>query len=116
MKKIFLILSLAGAVVILSRCTASKTMIVKPTDTELVVAKKRWPDATLQTLTDGHAIYTTKCNTCHGVFKIAKFSETKWEHEITDMAPKAKLSDAEKETLRRYILSARESAAAANVK
>ena len=72
------------------------------------MAEKRWPGVSAAELQAGSTIYTTKCTRCHGNFEITKFSESKWLHEIDQMAPKAKLSDAEKQQLTKHILSYRE--------
>ena len=88
-------------------CAGPKTIAAVPNDNQLSIATKRWPDATLETLKAGHTIYITKCNTCHGLKSIPTRSEENWLKEISEMAPKAKLTASETETLSRYILSAR---------
>ena len=110
MKKIIYTSLFAATMLFFYECSSTKTVLTAPTSSELTVAQKRWPDATQQSLNDGYVIYTTKCNTCHELMNIPKRSEKSWEHEITDMAPKAKLTASEKETLRQYILSTREAA------
>lgn len=72
------------------------------------VAEARWPGVAAVELQEGHRIYTTKCTRCHKNFEITGFSESKWKHEIDEMAPKAKLTAVEKEQLTRHILSYRE--------
>ncbi len=104
MKKTVFLLVALGTLVF--SCTAKKFVSVAPADKELTAGKKRWTELTAQDLQKGHAIYTGKCNACHNLFDPAGFSEKKWEHEIDDMAPKAKLTAEEKESLRKYILSA----------
>ena len=111
MKKIVLLILLINITLVFYHCSSTKTIANAPSNVELEIAKKRWPDATIASLTEGHTIYTTRCNRCHGLKTISKYNEAKWDHEINDMAPKAKLTVAETETLRRYILSVREAAA-----
>lgn len=94
---------------ILTYNCATKTTTTTSTEVDynnlLSAAKKRWPDATVESLSLGNAVYTGKCGTCHSLKKIPGHSEAYWEHEIESMSPKAKLTSVEKENLRKYILS-----------
>lgn len=90
------------------QCSGPKFIAKTPSDAELTVAQKRWTDATNQSLSDGYMIFTTRCNKCHSLKNIPKRTEASWEKTLAKMAPKAKLTDAEKETLKRYIFSSRE--------
>jgi hypothetical protein len=83
-----------------------------PDSQQLAVAQQRWPGTTETELRDGNTIYTTKCTRCHKNYKPEKFSEKKWLHELDDMAPKAKLTDLEKQSLTRYLLTSRQVASA----
>ena len=109
MKKIIIA---SFVVLYLAHCTSSKKLSSEtsmvPTDKELAVAQKTNPSITLVDLKAGRAIYFNQCTECHKVLDIPKFSEKKWKHEIDDMSPKAKLTDAQKTTLSNYILSYRE--------
>ena len=96
------------AICFLAYCTGIKPIANVPDDQLLRIANKRWPDATKASLTAGQVIYTTKCTQCHGIKSIQNRTEAEWIHEIDDMSPKAKLTPEEKETLSRYLLSARE--------
>lgn len=75
---------------------------------QMQVAQARWPGVAALELQEGNRIYTTKCTRCHGNFEITRFTETKWLHEIDEMAPKAKLTEQEKDQLTKHILSYRE--------
>lgn len=116
MKKTTLALAIIGTMYFFAECSSSKVIVTTPTSAELTVAQKRWPEASQESLNNGYTIYTTKCNTCHGLKDVPKLSEKKWEHEIDVMAPKAKLTANEKELLRQYILSTREVALTQNNK
>ncbi|HYG15382.1 MAG TPA: hypothetical protein VEC12_06470 [Bacteroidia bacterium] len=93
--------------VILAGCAATRYTVNPPAQAELAAAQKRWPSITLNELQNGHTIYTTKCNKCHGLKNIMKLTESHWDHEIDEMAPKAKLTAEEKETLKKYIFTVR---------
>lgn len=108
MKKVILLVALVAGVSTLYQCSSSKKTAAtpKPEASELSFAQKRWPDITQASLDEGQTIYNTRCNKCHRLKKIENFSEAEWEKEIIKMSPKAKLTDAERESMRRYILAA----------
>jgi cytochrome c5 len=105
MKQIIFIISLLLSTIIFYQCASNKTVLSPPSHAELAAAQQRWPDATLESLISGQTIYTTKCNTCHGLKKIPGRTEASWDKEINRMAPKAKITEAEKEKLKRYIFA-----------
>lgn len=78
---------------------------IVPTDVQLKAIQVKYPDVTMQNLTNGHDIYTGVCTNCHGMKNIYKRSEESWKHEIDVMAPKANISDTQKDELFKYILS-----------
>lgn len=107
MKKIIAPILISATALTFYMCSSAKVTLSTPDANTLTVAQKTWPTATLQSLEEGRVIYTTKCNTCHGLQNIPNRSEASWKHEIDDMAPKAKLSIKEKDLLSQYILSTR---------
>lgn len=86
----------------------AKTPAYTPSEKQMSVAEKRWPNTQASEVSEGQHIYVTKCAECHMAFDIMEFSEKKWVHEIEKMAPKAKLTPEEKEKLSKHILSYRE--------
>jgi len=88
------------------QCSTFK--VATPTNEEVSVAQKHWPDANIQSMNAGYTILTTKCEKCHGPKNITKFSENDLKKVLDKMAVKAKLSDQEKESVTRYILAERE--------
>ncbi len=107
MKKNFLLPALLLIASFMVYCGSSQ-MLTAPGNAEFDVAKKHWTDVTQTDLTDGYTIFTTKCNTYHGLKNIAKRSENDWVSAIKKMSPKAKLNVEETKKLSYYILSARE--------
>ena len=81
-----------------------------PSEADFSVAQKKWTDVKMEDLTTGHAIYTTKCNKCHGLKEIKNYDQNSWTKLIDAMAPKAKLNETETLQLRQYIYSSRENA------
>lgn len=81
-----------------------------PGEPDFAIAQKRWSGVKMEDLTQGHLIYTTKCNKCHGLKKVDAYDEATWGKLIDAMAPEAKLTTDETEKLRKYIYAAREAA------
>ncbi|MGZ3920526.1 MAG: hypothetical protein ACXVC7_09545 [Bacteroidia bacterium] len=88
-------------------CTSYTKTISKYTisQEQTDIAKKRWSESDLNKLNHGKSIFTKQCTECHKAFLIEGFSERKWNHEIDDMSPKAKLSPEEKQDLTYFVLS-----------
>ena len=97
-------------------CTSKKTVAKKtvatktvnsllPTDIELKAIQPIYPDVTLQNLNNGYAIYTGACTNCHGMKNLYNRSEESWKHEVDDMAPRAEITDSQKDDLYKYILA-----------
>lgn len=78
---------------------------ILPGEEQLTAIKTKYPDATLAALTEGHSIYTGVCSNCHKVYNVYTFSEEKWTSIISHMAPKARLTDAQKDVLTKYVFS-----------
>jgi hypothetical protein len=114
MKKISY-LTTALALLLLAHCkTSQKSASVHnetaftPSQKQLDVVEKRWPNSSVEDLKEGQKIFVTKCTECHMAYEITGFSEKKWLREIDHMAPKAKLTQEEKLKLTKHILSYRE--------
>lgn len=76
-----------------------------PGDAEVKAIQGKYPDVTLQTLNEGYAVYSGPCTKCHGQKKIFSRTEQEWEKSINRMAPKAKITDVQKDALWKYILA-----------
>ena len=63
------------------------------------------PKATPEQLVLGKNVYVARCQKCHKLHKTTEFRADKWDHMITKMAPKAKLTEVERENVRAYILN-----------
>lgn len=95
-----------------SSSTAS-TGVITPTNDQLTAVKDKYPGVTLEELNEGHKIYTGVCTNCHGAKPIYPIAEEKWPKIINSMSKKAKISDAEKEKLTRYVMSVKATQTAA---
>ncbi|MBI2722406.1 MAG: cytochrome c [Bacteroidetes bacterium] len=105
--RIVTILSFIG--LIIYSCNSSKkatsSVVLTPGETELKAIQVRYPATTSETLKEGYAVYIGPCTTCHGKKDIFSRSEKEWQEDIDRMAPKAEITDKEKDALRKYILA-----------
>ena len=83
----------------------SRNGIFAPGNEELIAIQAKYKDVTMQTLTDGHAIYTGVCTNCHGAKNIYVRAEEKWKGIIDDMALEAKLTEVQKDAVYKYVLA-----------
>ena len=81
-----------------------------PEEHHLPYATRLGYPATLASLNDGRHIFVMKCDGCHGLPSIRKFSgplsETKWNQWLDSMRTEAELSPREDSLVRAYVLSA----------
>lgn len=98
MKKLIIISVLSLIVFACSHKTAS-------TVTKTEVATEKTSSATVSNAAylAGKVIYETKCGTCHKLKDPARGNMAQWTKWIDRMAPKAKLSDEEKQQVTDYI-------------
>lgn len=80
--------------------------IYAPGDKELTAIREQYKEVTMDQLKEGHVIYTAgACIQCHGPMDIYKYGETQWKGIVEDMAQKARISDAQKEAVYKYVLA-----------
>lgn len=113
MKHLLILLAALVLVQCKTKKSTAETTAYSPSDKELSVAQRLWPNTSAEELKEGDKIYKNECTQCHKNFTITKFSEKKWKHEIEDMSPKAKLTEDQKLKLTKFILSYREANAPA---
>lgn len=53
----------------------------------------------------GRSLYAAKCTACHRLYDPSSKDAARWPAILDRMAVKAKLTDEEKETVSRYVLS-----------
>ncbi|MBA3830596.1 MAG: hypothetical protein H0X34_01620 [Chthoniobacterales bacterium] len=63
----------------------------------------------LAMLAQGRKIFTTSCTECHVARPIAGYSVTQWRHNVSVMAPRARLKPGDRAALEAYLVAARES-------
>ena len=98
MKKISILFIIIIAVIGCSKkLTPAKTSTVAPPPVEEVSAVTvEEPKTAAVDLAAGKSIYEAKCGKCHALPVTTNFTSTRWIGIMDWMAPKARLSDAEK--------------------
>lgn len=82
--------------------------LMPPIETDVSVATKRWSDASLFQLNEGHKLYINKCGKCHFLHRPDKYSEEKWNKAFPVMGKKAKLDSLQVDLIRKYIFTSME--------
>ena len=57
----------------------------------------------LARISEGKTLYETNCNKCHALFNPGKFNEKEWTKNLNWMAPKAEITNEQKETIFAYL-------------
>ncbi|MCE3229387.1 MAG: hypothetical protein K0S32_3938 [Bacteroidetes bacterium] len=86
--------------------TKSADGIYEPGENELKAIKTNYADATLDQLKFGHQLYTAgACVNCHKAKSIYAFNEAQWSSIISDMAFRARLNEAGKDAVIKYVMA-----------
>jgi hypothetical protein len=70
-------------------------------------ASARWPGTTAESLTAGHDLFIENCNRCHDYPDLTAVAEEKWPGILERMANKAGLSNAQRDLVLHFVLTAR---------
>jgi hypothetical protein len=96
------------AVALITACKSKKSGTAStpsgPTEAQLTAAKTKYPNATMETLKQGHDLYYGTCTKCHGAKDITSRSEERWPGILDNMAKKAGITDTEKEAVLNYVM------------
>lgn len=60
-------------------------------------------NANIDELVKGRALYVANCSSCHALYLPEKFTKAEWIKSIDQMAPKAKITDQEKQLILAYV-------------
>ncbi len=72
-------------------------------------AESRWPDTSEAELLLGRRLFMERCNECHRHPDVTYLPEQQWPTTMVQMGKYAKLTDAERKAVFRFILTARAS-------
>lgn len=82
--------------------------VYAPGNEELVAIQTKYPDATLDKLKEGYALYAQgPCTNCHGPKNIYGGSDVYWKPVIDNMAEKALLTESQKDAVFKYVMAIR---------
>jgi mono/diheme cytochrome c family protein len=98
MKKILVISIIVTA---LWSCSKKVTPTASTTKTDAIPAVVE--KASAETLAAGEATYKANCGRCHGLKNPGSRTSARWVSVLDKMAPKAKLSDIEKQNVLAYL-------------
>lgn len=79
--------------------------VAAPGNDELSAIREKYKDVSMETLEQGYKLYTGVCTNCHKAYSIYNRAESQWQYIIDDMAPKARLTSAEKDAVFKYVLA-----------
>lgn len=77
--------------------------VPEPSVQQIQWASARWPGIGAGELSEGREEYIEKCSGCHSLKVPSNYTEEEWMPIFKKMSRKAKLTDAENETIWRYI-------------
>ena len=90
--------------ILASACVATKT--IAPTQGALPFMQQEVPGITLETADKGYVLYKDKCGACHRLHSPSEYTISKWEQNLIEMYPKAKVAnEEEKQLIRNYLFS-----------
>lgn len=85
---------------------ARTTGMQAPGNEELVAIQAKFSDVTMDKLKQGYELYINgACINCHTANNIYNYGEAQWKDLVENMAYKARMSDAEKDAVYKYVLS-----------
>jgi hypothetical protein len=88
----------------LSACTV---MLPQVSPKQADWAARQWPGMDATKLENARILYVNRCSGCHNLVLPEAHSLDKWNVILSTMAPRAKLSNEEKEQVRQYIFTAK---------
>ncbi len=98
----FKFLAGAGALIGLIACAGQ---VPRPSPAQRDHAATQWPDVTKESLNHGRSLYIARCSGCHTLKIPQAYPAAKWPKAMDKMAARAKINDAEKELILRYVLT-----------
>lgn len=100
------IFTTAFALAILYSCTSQTGPVSNPSSVSKPASVGN-PEVkpALNTMALAESLYKTRCEKCHDLPVVANFTETEWKPIMDAMAPKAKLTDEEKNWVLAYVNS-----------
>jgi len=90
-------------------CGSTKSATLTPAQPDLAIAQAHWPGTTMEQLTQGYTLFSTKCTQCHGMKNPKDYSADDWtDNYMPDMGKRARLNQGDYDLILHYILTKRE--------
>lgn len=90
--------------VVAAACGGSAVPV--PTSADAARGNSRYPDLTLNELSQGRSLYLGRCGSCHALRRPGELAPERWTVEVSEMRTKngVKLTDDEARALERYLV------------
>ncbi len=75
----------------------------RPTDAHAQLLRARFPEATLESLTEGRRLYQSRCSGCHLLYAPSARSAADWGEAVAQMQERSRLSAAERGNLLQFL-------------
>ncbi|MER3465405.1 MAG: hypothetical protein C4329_14335 [Chitinophagaceae bacterium] len=113
MKKIAIVVTIAGAVFACSPKTAPTTSTTNTTNTTSTTStssnstntNSSASASTASTIEAGHVVYDNRCGRCHGLKDVTKYTTAQWDGILKSMIRKAKLDDTQAQQVTAYVMA-----------
>ena len=92
-----------GAMLLAALAACGGSAVPHPTEAHLARARARWPDTTRASLERGRELYVARCSGCHPLHPPATQPAARWATVLDTMAPRARLTPAERDLVLRYL-------------
>jgi cytochrome c5 len=90
-----------------SKRSSGPAKTLEPGEAALKAIQAKDAAVTAETLKEGYAVYSGPCTNCHGKKNLYKQTDAEWQEDINRMAGRAKITDAQKDALSKYVLAMR---------
>jgi hypothetical protein len=77
----------------------------QPTPSDVDRARRRWPEASLDSLSLGKHTYETRCSGCHRLYAPSAHPPEQWARAISEMAARAKLRPEEELAVLQFLVT-----------
>lgn len=91
---------LVAAVIAVSGCVVLR----HPTEQDVAVGQRLWPELTLGELEAGRRAYVRRCSGCHALHLPESLGAREWLEQMEEMAVEAKLTPEERALIERFLL------------
>jgi len=81
-------------------------IILQSCSPQLYVPITNIGELTTENLKKGRDLYVNNCSSCHQLYLPQKYDNSKWQKNLDEMQPKAKITDDQKLLIYNYLVNA----------